>query len=397
MVTERGGYKTHPQPPDCSDVVYAVLLRCWARDPAARPDFVVLADEFLLLSDSIIPDSSGSGGGSAFVDTTVQAASAVKYEYDGIVHDAHGAVLLHQRIPDQHGPGVADTGASVALAGYSLLADSLEQMQGVDEPEPVLHNAARVASQQQAAARPSNTSVPGHGSAHYTLPDAHVLKETPYGTVVENESPYGTAIDSSTPPLQLGRSIRPSSATPGTVSGFAKELYAAAPEEMLGWTKPRDVISIYEDVGRPNLMPSENGNAYTRSVLENEDAPLTSAYAQSISVGSIVRRELSALAWQELDVLSDDTPLPQAMRGTTSSHSSAMIVPTTGIIARGDKVPLSSCGQHIQVGADDVLTDAPQHTRTQQTTPANETVLRASAATAELASVAVSWQHSSEC
>ena len=40
---------THAQPPKCSDVVYAVLLRCWASDPARRPDFVALASEFGVL------------------------------------------------------------------------------------------------------------------------------------------------------------------------------------------------------------------------------------------------------------------------------------------------------------------------------------------------------------
>ena len=81
----------HPQPPNCSDVVYAVLLRCWAHDPANRPDFVVLADEFLLLRmarNSILPEDSG---------VTVQTPCTLGnhgYEYVGNDHQHSTASIL---------------------------------------------------------------------------------------------------------------------------------------------------------------------------------------------------------------------------------------------------------------------------------------------------------------
>ena len=217
--------------------------------------------------------------------------------------------------------------------------------------------------------------------------------------------------------LHVGRNVGTPIDIPGMhVTGFAEKVYAAAPEEMLGWTKPRDVMSIYEDVGRPNVMPNVDGEVYARGTPTNEPSDggseSTNPYAQSVSVESIVSREVRASVWQEPSVLSDGTPLPTTCIGRDTSspvdnshHPGIVSVTSTAIL--GDEMPLSPRSQHTsvvvvqretpEVGAKDAHATAGGKPQPQPAThpPAND-ALDVASATAELAAVASCWQ-SSEC
>ena len=290
LVTEPGF--AHPQPPTCSEAVYGVLMRCWARDPVTRPTFVVLSEQFLQLRNSVDTESN------------VEAASSSTTPPSQFSNHSHNTT--HDQFSESREVAVP-TATDTSMPGRS-------------------------------AHLPSTGS-----SAPCTPPDVDLQTETRYGTVVENTSPYGTPIERSTSPLQLGRSTEPSSATPGTTPGSDEEIYAAAPEEMLGWTKPLDVMSIYEDVGRPNVIPSNDGDVYARGKPANEPSDggseSTTPYGQSVSVESVVGREVRALTWQEPAVLSGDDAgegavgpdVPNA-RGTdtTSMSGRGAHLPSTG-------------------------------------------------------------------
>ena len=184
--------------------------------------------------------------------------------------------------------------------------------------------------------------MPGHSAVD-------LLTETRYGTVVENTSLYGTPIERSTSPLQLGCSTEPNSATPGTTPGSDEEIYAAAPEEMLGWTKPRDVMSIYEDVGRPNVMPNVDGNVYARGTPNNSTIPTAThhtetPYGTHAPVSTVVWRELST-AGMNSEVRGNHTEPPYGvpMPAGNDAPINSLRADTYGVAALTDaQVPPAS-------------------------------------------------------
>ena len=376
MVRDHESHQAHPQPPNCSDVVYAALLRCWARDPVLRPDFVALAGEFVLLRNSLIPRSHPTRA-----DERADEPGCGVQNTPGYTSVPTAAVVQVSRQPSNLYPQLAEMNLDAhAMAEAISAADEAQRCLSQPPrahsttPSEVAVRTANAAVKKIFAAAPQEMQGP---------PSVNFLRENPYGTAIENKSPYGTAIAASTPSLQVRRDIRANVDTPGML-GFTEEIYAAAPEEMLGWTKPRDVISIYEDVGRPNLMPNTGGHVYGRRTPTGINKPsdgvdgseATTPYAQSVSVQSAVGRELRARAWQEPGVLSGDTQLPHARRDTSAA------------VAVG--ADLNGAGN----------TDASAQPTTPATpvTQANDAVLLdAASATAELASVTAHWQHSSEC
>ena len=186
--------QVHAQPAECSDQVYAELVRCFSFEPEARPEFRSLQAFFTRMTKP-------------------------------------GNCIAHRDLSD---PGL---------------------------------------SRQNSSAAPGTVE----GALVYTTPDAHVLADSPYGTVVNDASA-----------LHRGRNIRGS---------------ADASETMLGWTKPRDVMSIYEDVGRPNVLPSENGTPAKE--LSEAQGDMTSPYSCATPVSSIVKREFRTLASQDLAMPND--------------------------------------------------------------------------------------------
>ena len=79
-----------------------------------------------------------------------------------------------------------------------------------------------------------------------------------------------------------------------TAAATLEQVYAPAAEEMLGWVKPRDIVTIYEDIGRPDLVGGGGGQATTLSDVYRMPAASDDGadmYGKSTAVGSIVRRE----------------------------------------------------------------------------------------------------------
>ena len=86
-----------------------------------------------------------------------------------------------------------------------------------------------------------------------------------------------------------------------------EEVYTHAAEEMLGWVKPRDIVTIYEAIGRPDLAvggagqvstSAKRGLEYNRAKVLSDVYRMPAAgddgadtYGKSTSLGSIVQRE----------------------------------------------------------------------------------------------------------
>ena len=153
---------------------------------------------------------------------------------------------------------------------------------------------------------------------------------------------------------------------------------------MLGWTKPWDVISIYEDVGRPKLMPNTDGVVYARGTPANEGGsePKT-PYAQSVSV-EYLDRHRDAMPLLPLLPLLLMLPLLLLLPLLPRSQHA-------GVVLVQRETP--------EVGAEDAHAVAGGKSRSQPAThtPANDALLvDVASATAELAAVASFWQ-SSKC
>jgi surface protein len=79
MAKMQSGYQT-PQPDGCSDGMFAVMCRCWALDPAARPSFLELVDLFReddFESDAHTPNTMVSDGANGAVVSADRDATGV--------------------------------------------------------------------------------------------------------------------------------------------------------------------------------------------------------------------------------------------------------------------------------------------------------------------------------
>ena len=208
MVAEGGGYQTHAQPSNCSDLVYVVLLRCWATDPATRPDFVTLAEDFRLLhAGSSLPSSSTLPEPHAPLDRAGNTEPDPAHRNDHAM--AHVRTLADQRTqraeagraaPQQARPHAAVTGmlprhASVIHPRHPLPSGITNATYTVPETRELPNNAAdHYAIPDSHAALPSETmnatytipetqEPPTAAADHYAIPDSHTTNETPYGGV----------------------------------------------------------------------------------------------------------------------------------------------------------------------------------------------------------------------
>ena len=258
LVTARGDYQTHPQPPSCSDAVYAALLPCWARDPAMRPDFVVLAEEFLLLRNSIIPESSGNdAAGLTDVHTPCNSGN-------------HGP----EYIGSHHDVSTASRGCA-GLLSYSIYKNV-----------PTI-NVAAVGSVVRREARLTGDTTKNDNAARDLQRDLRscpLIKLTKSREVADLAQPGDNYCPQRRPKEMLGWR-KP-------MDGMS--IYAQRhPEEMLGWRKPMDVMSIYEDVGRPSVMLSEDGADDTpaKESSEMQYNEFSNPYTRPFTVASVVHRE----------------------------------------------------------------------------------------------------------
>ena len=97
-----------------------------------------------------------------------------------------------------------------------------------------------------------------------------------------------------------------------TAATTMEEVYTPAAEEMLGWVKPRDTISIYEPIGRPDLVVGGGGQATTLSEVYRMPAASddgADTYGKSTSVGLIVQRETRGAGQHHHEGHKDAAPL----------------------------------------------------------------------------------------
>ena len=251
MVTERGGYKKHPQPDVCRDAVYAVLLRCWAFDPADRPNFPMLAEEFAMLKKT----SHGAGG-----------------------HDSgDGTVVSHK--------GAWITGATRSSAGSIMSASSSSQgSRAITHGSPYqIAAAVEVLPQPNLSyAQLAETSLNAHAMA-----EAVATADTNQRCLSQQQQAHGAG--------------SPRETSFGHPDDMVMEDVAL--EKDYGWRKPMDIHTIYEDVGRPQVMGeyhaafdtvgSTNGASRGTNIDPSDlHYQAESPYSAPLAVNTVVRREL---------------------------------------------------------------------------------------------------------
>jgi serine/threonine protein kinase len=108
------GYRM-PQPEECSNVLYATMLRCWAAAPTARPSFTELVRALTteLRNVSVVPPTASS-----IIASGGQSAAA---EQDAMVATTEYNESLYQRIisTEDEYIEIVDTNSSSPLAGLA--------------------------------------------------------------------------------------------------------------------------------------------------------------------------------------------------------------------------------------------------------------------------------------
>ena len=95
---KKGGYR-HPQPKECPDVVYHVLLRCFSEDPNDRPTFGFLYNFFdtvTVINEGNQEDDPWSAGSDFFNDDNSSAGS-----YNDVVPERKNSDLQEDMLPKQ--------------------------------------------------------------------------------------------------------------------------------------------------------------------------------------------------------------------------------------------------------------------------------------------------------
>ena len=95
---------------------------------------------------------------------------------------------------------------------------------------------------------------------------------------------------------------------------------STTPEDMLGWKKPRDVVAIYEAVGRPNIIRSEGSDSSLR--VSSHHLP----YAMDEPVAKVAKRISTAASASGDAHRKKSTPANPA--SGTSSHGAVQHEPT---------------------------------------------------------------------
>ena len=310
--------KVHPQPPGCSDQVYAELVRCFSFEPAERPDFsslqvfftrMVHPDNSIALQDTgsvlmqpspltMAPTSahaSSTKGTASLPQTLAQllmpnSAYASQSEHNGALaqllmpNSAYASQSEHKYLASEHHPTksseVGDVSVAVALTRRTSVASNTSRSSLVNVKEgfnplsqAVYEDVGRPSLTKSPVAQPetSDTSTPTilpHGS----IQELQELEIQPYGYT---ESLHVDATDVQAGRPDLMKSYNATHAFP-VAQNLASENPATKSREMSDSDSDRNTSrsslvnmlvnvkdgfnplsqALYEDVGRPSVRES---------------------------------------------------------------------------------------------------------------------------------------------
>ena len=233
--------KVHPRPDGCSDAVYAVLAKCWCFDPLERPGFGELRDFFQSARPAVLLAAPTGGvfleGGARNQYTTVEGGGGDEYAARHPPPVPHSSLVgdgMTRNRPSQHPDGL--------LVDYGMNVS-------VDDTVRMLAHAASTYT----------ADTPGADGTRAAAADVDVAQN-----------------QSSTRRTQLNNATGAASHARSTHDAVRR----GSERKSYGWVKPPDVISIYEPMGRPDLIRN-NTTPPLVDGADGEFAPLPQTYVES--------------------------------------------------------------------------------------------------------------------